>query len=113
AVFVALLLIRTRAGLIYEVAKMNALLGLPIGRVQRLSPLSIFFLMQTMISLLGGACAAFFSLFMIRLGNPQAHAAWPAVLIGLAVAALLMTLYIVTVSYITSEHRLAQLEPKP
>ena len=110
AVFVALLLIRTRAGLIYEVAKMNALLGLPIGRVKRLSPLSIFFLMQVMISLLGGACAALFSAFMVRLDNPHAHAFWPAFLIGVLVAALLMTLYVVTVSYITSDHRLAQLE---
>jgi uncharacterized membrane protein YdbT with pleckstrin-like domain len=106
------LLIRTRAGLIYEVAKMNALLGLPVGRVKRLSPLSIFFLMQTMISLLGGACAALFSVFMIRLENPQGNAFWPALLIGVLVAALLMTLYIVTVSYITSDHRLAQIEPQ-
>jgi hypothetical protein len=33
ALFIAFLLIRTRVGLIYEVAKMNALLGLPLGRV--------------------------------------------------------------------------------
>ncbi len=33
AVLIAFLLIRTRVGLIYEVAKMNALLGLPLGRV--------------------------------------------------------------------------------
>src|SRR6516164_2215164 len=40
AVLVAFLLIRTRAGLIYEAAKMNTLLGLPIGRVKRVNPLS-------------------------------------------------------------------------
>src|SRR5262249_51238284 len=57
AVFVAFLLVRTRVGLIFEVAKMNALLGLPIGRVRRLSPLSIFFIMQAMISLAGGCSA--------------------------------------------------------
>jgi hypothetical protein len=113
AVFVALLLIRTRAGLIYEVAKMNALLGLPIGRVQRISPLSIFFLMQLLISLMGGACAALFSVFMVRWTNPEANAFWPAFLIGITVAALLVALYVVTVSYITSEHRLAQLDAKP
>src|ERR1700722_15910283 len=57
AVFVAFLLIRTRVGLIYEVAKMNVLLGLPIGRVKRIQPLSIFFIMQAMVSL-GGGCSA-------------------------------------------------------
>src|SRR5690242_11083261 len=38
ALFMAFLMIRTRVGLIYEVAKMNALLGLPVGRVQHLNP---------------------------------------------------------------------------
>ena len=61
ALFMALLLIRTRVGLIYEVAKMNALLGLPMGRVQRISPLSIHFIMQALISLAGGASAALFT----------------------------------------------------
>ena len=46
AVFMAFLLIRTRIGLIYEVAKMNVLLGLPLGRVKAIQPLSIFFIMQ-------------------------------------------------------------------
>ena len=54
--FVALILTRTRVGLIYEVSKMNALLGLPSDRVRRISPLSIFFLMQALVVLLGGAC---------------------------------------------------------
>src|SRR5262249_15193304 len=54
ALFVGLLLVRTRVGLIYEVAKMNVLLGLPIGRVRRISPLSLFFLMHLMVSLAGG-----------------------------------------------------------
>ena len=54
--FVILILTRTRVGLIYEVSKMNALLGLPSDRVQRISPLSIFFLMQALVVLLGGAC---------------------------------------------------------
>lgn len=55
AVFMAVLLIRTRVGMIYEAAKMNVLLGLPLGRVKRNSPLSIHFLMQTMINVAGGA----------------------------------------------------------
>src|SRR5262245_14908081 len=83
AVFVGLLLIRTRVGLLYEVAKMNALLGLPIGRVSRISPLSIFFIMQAMISAAGGCCAALFSVFMIRLANPDAHVLVPALFIGI------------------------------
>ncbi len=112
AVFVALLLIRTRAGLIYEVAKMNALLGLPLGRVSRISPLSIFFLMQSFISLAGGGSAALFGVFMIRLANPEAQVLVPALLIGLGVTALLLLLYIATVGYITSEARLAKLAPR-
>ncbi len=52
-----LILVRTRIGLIYEVSKMNALLGLPSERVKRVNPLSIFFLMYLMVALLGAACA--------------------------------------------------------
>ena len=55
--FMSLILIRTRIGLIYEVAKMNALLGLPTTRVKRVNPLSIFFLMHALVVLLGGASA--------------------------------------------------------
>src|SRR5437660_1400192 len=72
ALFIAFLLIRTRVGLIYEVAKMNALLGLPVGRARNLSPLSIYFIMQALISVAGGASAALFSIFMIRLNDPDA-----------------------------------------
>jgi hypothetical protein len=55
--FMCLILVRTRIGLIYEVTKMNALLGLPSERVKRVNPFSIFFLMYLMVALLGGACA--------------------------------------------------------
>ena len=55
--FMALILVRTRIGLIYEVSKMNALLGLPSERVKRVNVLSIFFLMYLMVVLLGGASA--------------------------------------------------------
>jgi hypothetical protein len=106
AVLVAFLLIRTRAGLIYEVAKMNALLGLPIGRVQRIGWISIFTILQTIISLAGGCSSALFAAFMINLANPTMNAAWLAVLIGIAVTGLLLFLYIATVKYITSEKRL-------
>jgi len=53
--FMCLILIRTRIGLIYEVSKMNALLGLPSERVKRVNPLSIFFLMYMMVCLGSGA----------------------------------------------------------
>lgn len=113
AVLIAFLLIRTRVGLIYEVAKMNALLGLPIGRVQRNSPLSIFFILQGIISLGGGTSAALFSLFMIHLAAPDfGHDVWLAVAIGLVVAAALMVLYVGTVNHTTSDDRLRKLDGK-
>src|SRR5262249_31611911 len=65
AVFVAFLLIRTRIGLIYEVAKMNALLGLPLGRVKRVNPLSIFFIMHVLISLAGGCSGMLLTYFLL------------------------------------------------
>ena len=52
--FMSLILVRARIGLIYEVAKMNALLGLPTTRVRRINPFSIFFLMYSLVVLLGG-----------------------------------------------------------
>jgi hypothetical protein len=111
AVLIALLLVRTRAGLIYEVAKMNALLGLPLGRVQRNSPLSIFFIMQAIISLGGGCSAALFSVFMLHLADPSVeHTFWPALGIGALVTLALMTLYIVTVNVVTSDERLQKLK---
>jgi hypothetical protein len=110
AFFIAFLLIRTRIGLIYEVAKMNALLGLPIGRVQRINPLSIYFIMQALISVAGGAAAALFTIFMIRLDQPEAihFAVWIGVVVGVVVTAALIALYIVTVNYTTADHRLQQ-----
>ena len=64
--FISLILIRTRIGLIYEVAKMNALLGLPSDRVKRVNPLSIFFLMHLMVATLGGASAGFVAGMILR-----------------------------------------------
>ncbi len=111
AVFIAFLLIRTRVGLIYEVAKMNALLGLPVGRVSRISPLSIFFIMQAMISVAGGGAAALFSAFMLALPGPGLeHITLPAALIGVGVTLALLVLYVVTVTYVTSDRRLQNLK---
>ncbi|MEJ7637762.1 MAG: hypothetical protein WKF75_07165 [Singulisphaera sp.] len=57
--FISLILIRARIGLIYEVTKMNTLLGLPTRRVERVNPLSIFYLMHLLVVVLGGASAGF------------------------------------------------------
>jgi hypothetical protein len=113
SVFMAFLLIRTRVGLIYEVAKMNALLGLPMGRVSHISPLSIFFLMHGLICLAGGGCAAFFAVFMFKLLDPQmAHIPIYATLVGVAVTIALFVLYVVTVTVTTSDARLQKVTGK-
>lgn len=57
AVFISFLLIRARIGLIYEVAKLNVLLGLTSKRVERVNPLSIFYIMHLLVVVLGGASA--------------------------------------------------------
>lgn len=114
AILVGLLLIRTRVGLIYEVAKMNVLLGLPTGRVQRVNPLGIFFIMHLMVSLGGGCSAAMFALELlyepgthsIQYGLPGAWFGPLCILIGVAVTALLLGLYIGMVRYTTQEQKL-------
>jgi hypothetical protein len=101
AVFMALILIRTRIGLIYEVAKMNALLGLPSQRVQRVNPLSIFFLMYLLVVVLGGASAGF-TVAMLRYPRPVGA--------GLAVAVLyvvaFLAIYYLTILRATTETKL-------
>jgi hypothetical protein len=108
AVFIAFLLIRTRVGLIYEVAKMNALLGLPPGRVQRINLFSVHFILQALVSCAGGASSALFAVFMVRLEDPDAiqKSVWIGVLIGMLVVACLMTLDMITIMVTTSDHRL-------
>jgi hypothetical protein len=107
ALLVAFLLIRTRVGLIYEVAKMNVLCGLPIGRVQRINPMGIFFIMHMLVSLAGGGSAALFAIYMLHLtGTGLESATWPAALIGAVVTILLIVFYIVTVLHTTSDQKL-------
>jgi hypothetical protein len=105
AIFVGLLLVRTRVGLIYEVAKMNVLLGIPSGRVQRINPLSIFFLMHLLVSAGGGLSAALFSQQILRLFGVEHEMVW-AVLIGVAAALLLVALYLGMVWYTTTDEKL-------
>jgi hypothetical protein len=107
SLFVSFLLIRTRIGLIYEVAKMNALLGLPIGRVQRVNILSLFFIMHAMICLAGGGCGVFFTMHLLRLaGMDLPSVLLPSVLVGLAITVLLLLCYVLTVLHTTSDKKL-------
>jgi hypothetical protein len=106
ALLVGLLLVRTRVGLIYEVAKMNALLGLPSGRVQRVNPLSIFFLMHLLISAAGGLSGALFALQLLYKDDHQGSAVAYSVLIGCGITLLLVLLYIGMVVYTTSDKKL-------
>lgn len=113
ALFTGFLLIRTRIGLIYEVAKMNTLLGLPIGRVQRVQPLSIFFIMHLLVSLAGGASALFLTYQILYRSTQDAQqATLVSGLVGLGVSLLLLVLYIVTVLVTTSDSRLTASQKK-
>ena len=106
-VFTSLLLIRTRIGLIYEVAKMNVLLGLPSKRVERVNPLSIFYLMHLMVAVLGGASAGFTwgMLRLPRVGS-TAEAAWPGVIVGVIYVLAFQALYYITILRSTTETKL-------
>lgn len=105
SLLVAFLLIRTRIGLIYEVAKMNALLGLPPGRVQRVNPLSIFFIMHLMISLAGGGCGSLFALHILLLAGIPHFTLWACVF-GLVTTLTLVLLYYGTIQATTSDEKL-------
>lgn len=111
ALLMAFLLIRTRVGMIYEVAKMNALLGLPVGRVSHVNPLSIFFILQAIISLAGGLTGALFVIFMVYRADPQAsYAGWLGGAVGVVLTLGLTALYVVTVSMTTSDKRLQSVQ---
>lgn len=107
ALFAGLLLIRTRVGMIYEVAKMNLLLGLPVGRVKRVNFFSLFFIMHLLISLSGGGSAILFALYLLQDRGRGTMAIWIlAILAGVAVSAFLVITYIVTVLWTTTERKL-------
>jgi hypothetical protein len=108
AVFTGFLLIRTRIGLIYEVAKMNVLLGLPIGRVKRLGFLSIFFIMHLVVSLAGGGSALLFTYFLLYAGpGSETRTLGIALAAGIGTTAFLIVLYVVTVLYTTADRKLS------
>ncbi|CAN5911284.1 hypothetical protein BH23PLA1_BH23PLA1_38790 [soil metagenome] len=108
AIFVSLILIRSRIGLIYEVAKMNTLMGIPYGRVQRVNPLSIFFLMHLLVVALGAVSAGLTAGMMAsHLGGPL-----PPTAVGLGIGLLylvfFMASYYITILLNTSDDRLKQ-----
>ena len=107
-IFTSLLLIRTRIGLIYEVTKMNVLLGLPSQRVERVNPLSIFYLMHLMTATLGGASAGL-TIGMIQrphVDNPTSAVAL-GVIVGVLYALLFQAFYYITILRATTETKLA------
>lgn len=109
ALLTGFLLIRARIGLIYEVAKMNVLLGLPIGRVQRVNPLSIFFIMHLVVCLAGGCCATLFAYHMFRLVLPELNSPMVySVVIGAGFVGVLIVVYIVMVLQTTADTKLAE-----
>lgn len=112
ALFAGFLLIRTRIGLIYEVAKMNLLLHLPLGRVKRVNPLSIFFIMHLLISVAGGCSGTLFVLYvLVARGWPSSWGTlgWSAV-VGVVITVVLVLLYIITVRYTTADEKLQDLK---
>jgi hypothetical protein len=83
---------------------MNTLLGLPATRVKRVNPLSIFFLMHTLVVLLGAASAgAVAAMFTYRAGGP---AGVVGVVGGLLYAAFFQAAYYLTILHATAETKL-------
>jgi hypothetical protein len=111
SLFTDFLLIRTRTGLIYEVAKMNTLLGLPIGRVKRIGPLSLFFIMHLLTALAGGGSAALFAYhLLVYFQALPGFEMLASIGIGVLITMFLVALYIGTVNYVTSEKRLGSIK---
>jgi hypothetical protein len=106
-VFNSLLLIRARIGLIYEVTKMNVLLGLPTKRVDRVNPLSIFYLMHLLVVVLGGASAGLTAGMLAHASGRTTTASLAIGLsVGLTYLALLQALYYFTILRATTDAKL-------
>jgi hypothetical protein len=116
ALFISLILIRTRIGLIFEVAKMNALLGLPATRVKRVNPLSIFFLMHLLVVVLGGACGGLTAgllAFHFAGKEPALRGDWHApvafgLIIGVLYMIMLQAIYYFTILHNTADQKLRE-----
>lgn len=111
-VFTSLLLIRTRIGLIYEVAKMNAMLGLPSTRVERVNPFSIFYLMHLMVALLGGASAGF-TVAMLTRAYSGPGSIGMGLIAGVVYVLAFQALYYITILRATSETKLRAAGGRP
>jgi hypothetical protein len=109
-IFTSLLLIRTRIGLIYEVAKMNAMLGLPSTRVERVNPFSIFYLMHLMVAVLGGASAGFTAGMLL---HPNSAAIGLGLVVGVIYVLAFQSLYYVTILRATTETKLQAAGGRP
>jgi hypothetical protein len=108
-IFNSLLLIRARIGLIYEASKMNTLLGLPNKRVERVNPLSIFYLMHLLVVLLGGASAGLSAgMLGYASGRSRSGALATGLAVGLSYLGLLQALYYLTILRATTESKLNQ-----
>jgi hypothetical protein len=108
-VFNSLLLIRARIGLIYEATKMNTLVGLPNKRVERVNPLSIFYLMHLLVVVLGGASAGLTAGMLAHAsGRSTSTAVATGVTVAVSYVALLQALYYLTILRATSETRLTK-----
>lgn len=110
--FISLLLIRARIGLIYEVTKLNTLLGLPTKRVERVNPLSIFYLMHLLVVVLGGASAGFTAGMLLFDSEAESSQAirWGLVS-ALGYVALFQATYYLTILRATSTTKLQNARP--
>ncbi|WP_337176527.1 hypothetical protein [Paludisphaera sp.] len=115
AIFISFLLIRARIGLIYEVAKLNALLGLASKRVERVNPLSIFYIMHLLVVVLGGGSAGLATAMVIYgalapgaapAGGVGGTAIAAGIVVALAYIAGLLSLYYITILRNTTDAKL-------
>ena len=110
--FVSLILIRARIGLIYEVTKLNALLGLPAKRVERVNVLSIFYLMHALVALLGGGSAGFTAGALAwRAGTGRDWSIGSGIVVGLLYVVAFQIIYYVTILRATTETKLRGARP--
>ncbi len=110
--FISLLLIRARIGLIYEVTKMNTLLGLPAKRVERVNPLSIFYLMHLLVVVLGGASAGFtVGMLVFDPADGSRQAIWWGQVSALGYVAIFQATYYLTILRGTSATKLQNARP--
>ena len=105
-VFMSLILIRTRIGLIYEATKMNTLLGLPTIRVKRVNPLSIFFLMHSLVVVLGAASAGFSAGMLAYRSAGAAQGYTVGAVVGVLYLLIFQAAYYITILQATSDTKL-------